>query len=102
MKNRTGLPGISCRSCLLTLLIMSSPLLAAVDPTTATLERSAIDEKYKWDLSKMYSSEQAWESHYKEVDSMIGKFAAKAGKVDRKSTRLNSSHTVLSRMPSSA
>src|SRR5947209_10287971 len=81
MQNQNGFSDVTRRSCILALLIMSSPLLAAVDPTTATLERSTIDEKYKWDLSKMYPSEQAWESHYKEVDSMIGKFAAKAGKV---------------------
>ena len=51
MQNQNGLfygPG---PSCFLALVIMSSPLPAAVDPTTATLERSAIDEKYKWDLS---------------------------------------------------
>jgi oligoendopeptidase F len=60
---------------------MSSRLPAAVDPTTATLERSAIEDKYKWDLSKMYVNEQEWETHYKKIDAMIGEFAAKAGKV---------------------
>ncbi|HTN71950.1 MAG TPA: oligoendopeptidase F [Methylomirabilota bacterium] len=60
---------------------MSTRLPAAVDPTTATLERSAIDDKYKWDLSKMYPNGQEWEAHYKKVDAMIGEFAAKAGKV---------------------
>src|SRR5690349_19917656 len=81
MQNQNGFSDLSCRCWILALVIMSKPLLAAVDPTTATLERSAIDEKFKWDLSKMYPNEQAWESHYKELDSMIGKFAAKAGKV---------------------
>ncbi len=65
----------------LALLIMTSPLLAAVDPATTTLERSAIEEKYKWDLSKMYPSQQDWEAHYRKVESMIGEFAGKAGKV---------------------
>jgi len=60
---------------------MSSPLLAAPDPTTATLERSAIEEKYKWDLSKMYASQEDWEAHYKKVESMINEFAAKTGKI---------------------
>ena len=60
---------------------MSNALHAAVDPTTATLERSAIEDKYKWDLSKMYASQQDWEAHYKKVESMIDEFAAKTGKV---------------------
>ena len=72
---------VSCRSCSLAFLIMATPLLAALDPTTATLERSAVEEKYKWDLSKMYASEQDWEAHYKAVESMINEFAAKTGKV---------------------
>ena len=60
---------------------MSGSLLAASDPTTSTLERSAIEEKYKWDLSKMYSSQEQWAAHYKKVEAMIGEFAAKTGKV---------------------
>jgi oligoendopeptidase F len=60
---------------------MSNPLRAAVDPTTATLERSAIEDKYKWDLSKMYGGEQDWQAHYKKLEGMIGEFAAKRGKV---------------------
>jgi oligoendopeptidase F len=60
---------------------MSGSSLAAPDPTTATLERSAIEEKYKWDLSKMYASQEDWEADYKKVDSMISEFAAKTGKI---------------------
>src|SRR6516164_6034316 len=82
MQNYNWLPVVTGRSCLLAFMIMTSPLLAALDPTTATLERSAIEEKYKWDLSKMYASQQDWEEHYKKVESMIGEFAAKTGKVD--------------------
>jgi len=58
-----------------------SLIAAAPDPTTATLERSAIEEKYKWDLSKMYTSQEDWEAHYKKVESMIGEFAARSGKI---------------------
>lgn len=60
---------------------MPGSLLAAADPTTATLERSAIEDKYKWDLSKMYASQADWEADYKKVETMIGDFAARAGKV---------------------
>src|SRR5690348_5296270 len=81
MQNYHGLLRVIRRSWLFPLLIMSSRLPAAVDPTTATLERSAIEEKYKWDLSKMYASVPDWEADYKKVDAMIGQFAAKAGKV---------------------
>src|SRR5215472_11936643 len=77
-----------CRSCFPALLIMFNPLHAAVDPTTATLERSAIEDKYKWDLSKMYASQQDWEAHYKKVESMINEFAAKKGKVGDSSQAL--------------
>src|SRR5215470_16782536 len=81
MQNQNGLLRVIRRSWLFPILIMSSRLPAAVDPTTATLERSAIEDKYKWDLSKMYANEQEWEAHYKKIDAMIGQFAAKAGKV---------------------
>src|SRR5882672_10451791 len=81
MRNHSGQLQLLCRSCFLSLLIMSSSLIAAPDPTTATLERSAIEEKYKWDLSKMYTSQEDWEAHYKKVESMIGEFAARSGKI---------------------
>src|SRR5262245_28327037 len=61
--------------------LMPVSLIAASDPTTTTLERSAIEEKYKWDLSKMYASQEDWETHYKKLESMISDFAAKNGKV---------------------
>jgi len=55
-------------------------LIAAPDPTTATLERSAIEEKYKWDLSKMYVSQEEWRRITKKVESMINEFAAKTAR----------------------
>ena len=82
MRNYKGHSYMVYPSGWLALLIMSSPLLAAVDPATTTLERSAIEEKYKWDLSKMYASAQDWEAHYKKVEAMVSEFAAKTGKVD--------------------
>ena len=60
---------------------MSASLIAAPDPTTATLERSAIEDKYKWDLSKMYPTQEEWEAHYKKLDSMTREFADKKGKI---------------------
>src|SRR5579862_6602294 len=70
------------------LFVMASSLIAAPDPTTATLERSAIEEKYKWDLSKMYAGQADWEAHYKKIESMISGFASKKGKVGESATSL--------------
>src|SRR5580765_6386627 len=81
MRKFNGLAQFLYRAGFVPLFFMSSSLLAAPDPTTATLERSAIEEKYKWDLSKMYSNQQEWEDHYKKVDSMIDQFAQGQGKV---------------------
>src|SRR5881397_3749757 len=88
MRNFNYLPQVLCCSGFVSLLFMASPLIAALDPTTATLERSAIEEKYKWDLSKMYASQDDWEAHYKQVESMIKDFAAKAGKVGESANSL--------------
>jgi oligoendopeptidase F len=76
----SGLSQLLSRFCFISILTMSASLVAAPDPTTATLERSAIDEKYKWDLSKMYATQEDWEAHYKKVEALIKEFAAKAGK----------------------
>ncbi len=57
-----------------TTFIMTNLLLAASTP-----ERSTIEDRHKWDLSKMYASIPDWEAHYKELDSMIGRFAKLQG-----------------------
>ena len=81
MRNHNGLYQVLSRSRFVPLLIMPISLIAAADPTTSTLERSEIEDKYKWDLSKMYASQQDWEADYKKVEGMINDFAAKSGKV---------------------
>src|SRR6266478_8963436 len=81
MRKFSGLAQFLYRACFVSLFFMAFSLIAAPDPTTATLERSAIEEKYKWDLSKMYASQEEWEAHYKKVESMIDEFAAKTGKM---------------------
>lgn len=45
------------------------------------LERSQIEEKYKWDLTPMYASDEAWEDEFKAVDELIQKMPAYAGKL---------------------
>jgi oligoendopeptidase F len=44
-----------------------------------TPERSTIEDRWKWDLSKMYATPGDWEAHYKKLDAMIPEFAAKKG-----------------------
>src|SRR6266513_2810209 len=88
MRKFSSLDQFLYRACFVSLLFMASSLIAAPDPMTSTLERSAIEEKYKWDLSKMYASQEDWEAHYKKVESMIKDFAAKAGKVGKSANSL--------------
>src|SRR6266446_8424218 len=88
MRNYRGLAQVLCRSCSFSIIIMSGSLIAAPDPASSTLERSAIDEKYKWDLSKMYASQEDWEAHSKKVESMIKDFAAKRGKIGESASSL--------------
>src|SRR5437764_11956065 len=81
MRKFSGLDQFRYRTCFVSLFFMASSLMAAPDPTTSTLERSVIEEKYKWDLSKMYASQEDWEAHYKKMESLIQDFAGKHGKV---------------------
>lgn len=49
-------------------------------------ERSEIEEKYKWDLSSLFVSDEAWEKAYEEIDAQIEKTAAFAGKLNNAET----------------
>ena len=51
--------------------------------------RSEIDDKYKWDLTKVYPSDEAWEEDLKKVKDLSPKFADYKGKL------LSSSETLL-------
>ena len=33
--------------------------------------RSEIEEKYKWDLTKIYENDEEWEKDYKEVSNSL-------------------------------
>ena len=45
------------------------------------LNRNQIEEKYKWDLTPMYASDGAWETALKEIDGLMEKLPAYAGKL---------------------
>ena len=47
----------------------------------ALKERSQIEEQYKWDLTRMYADDAAWEKALGEIDADIDAMAAYAGKL---------------------
>jgi len=71
------------RAICLGLLAMISTLSAASTP-----ERSTIDEKYKWDLSKMYADSAAWEKHHQDLEKQVTEFAALKGSVHKSAKAL--------------
>ena len=46
----------------------------------STPQRKDIEDRYKWDLTPMYASAEAWTRHYQEIEAMVGEFAALRGK----------------------
>ena len=47
----------------------------------ALKERSQIEEQYKWDLTRMFADDAAWEKALGEIDADIDAMAAYAGKL---------------------
>ena len=45
----------------------------------AIRKRSEIEEKYKWDLTHIYPSDDAWQADYERVSGLAGKLAAMRG-----------------------
>ncbi len=65
------------------ILIMNGVVIAATTP-----ERSAIEDRYKWDLAKMYAGQQQWEEHYKDLEAKIAAFAGMRGTAGQSSKAL--------------
>jgi oligoendopeptidase F len=70
---------------MLLLMTMQVPIKAATTP-----ERNEIEERHKWDLSSMYDSAEAWDRHYREVESMVEALAARQGKLGEGADALRS------------
>jgi oligoendopeptidase F len=51
-------------------------------------ERSAIDNKYKWDLTDMYASDEAWEADYSYIESKIPELESYKGKISQSGSDL--------------
>jgi oligoendopeptidase F len=61
-----------------------TPFLSAA----TTPERDAIEDRFKWDLSKMYASQDKWDGHCKELESLVAGFEAKKGAVGESASSL--------------
>ena len=99
---------------------------SAEAPATPQLrDRADSSDRFKWNLKHIFEDLTSWKAAYDDLDAKIDAYAALQGTLaqgpeallhalalsdaigqltykDRKSTRLNSSHGTLSRMPSSA
>jgi len=45
------------------------------------LERAQIEEQYKWDLSSLFTDDNAWNEAFTAIDEQIDKLPAYAGKL---------------------
>ncbi len=49
--------------------------------STPLKERNEIEEQYRWDLSTLYASDEAFEEDFRKLDACIANVAAFAGKL---------------------
>ena len=64
-----------------TLLAMLLMAMGCSDPAAETGERSEIGDEYKWDLSSMYASTEAWEADVASFDRMLPEIESFKGKL---------------------
>src|SRR5262245_49070585 len=57
-------------------------------------ERDQIDERFKWDLTRIYPDWDAWQAAYAELDRKIGEFAALRGSLAQGATALLAAFTL--------
>ncbi len=70
----TSLKTASMAACLITFAMTNS------GPAATVPERSSIEDRHKWDLTKMYPSASDWDAHYKKLEGMVEDFASRRGK----------------------
>ena len=65
------------------MFIIATLLLSAVAVAQSggARQRSDIEPKYKWDLTKIFSSDAAWEEEFTKLDASLSKFEAFKGKL---------------------
>lgn len=57
-------------------------------PAASVPERSTIADRFKWDLSKMYSAPAEWEAHARKIEGMIEDFERRNGKAGASASTL--------------
>lgn len=77
---KTDLPRRPFFRAVVTCLLSTFGFMSIVQSATQTTPpRSEIPEKYRWDLSVMYASDQQWQEHYRQLESRIADLAALKG-----------------------
>ncbi|RME95957.1 MAG: oligoendopeptidase F [Verrucomicrobia bacterium] len=67
------------RAVAVCLLLMSGFMSTVQSASQTTPPRSEIPEQYRWDLSVMYPSDEAWQQHYQELEGRIAELAGLKG-----------------------
>lgn len=66
----------------LPLILATITLVVSSSAQDAVPERADVDEKYKWDLSGMYESDDAWEADMTRLNEAIPRAATYSGRLD--------------------
>jgi oligoendopeptidase F len=72
----------------MTMLVISLFSISSLGASKAIPQRSDIEDKYKWDLDDLYSSDEAWEVDFKFLDANIERMAQFQGKLGESSDML--------------
>jgi oligoendopeptidase F len=82
---------IKSKIVVLVVILLSSSVCnysIAQELTSGLLERSQIEEKYKWDLSDIYKSVEDWEKDFEWIKQYIPGYEKYAGRLNSSSTTL--------------
>ena len=50
----------------------------------AVLSRNEIDSKYKWDLTRLFATDEEWEKEFAAIDGLAAEFSKRAGTLTSK------------------
>jgi oligoendopeptidase F len=67
---------------------LHSPDVAAERPQARSRKRNEIDDRFKWNLSDIFSTWDEWEARYRELDAGIDRYAALKGTLAQGPDRL--------------
>jgi oligoendopeptidase F len=75
-------------------LSATSDVAAAEPPATRPRRRDEIPDRYKWNLTDIFTDWESWEAAYKQFEAGISKFAALKGTLAQKPERLLEAFTL--------